>query len=323
MGELYQKGRFLIMTDLNKILNENNSAKNKYENLKAQVAKLHRHARQGSYKTRERYYYAVLLFCKFLAIVFHLEKLENVSGKHLCAYVEYRQEEGKAASTILDDLCAIRYYHDQMGAPRYRLPSNEELAADLERRRFAEDDRRWTEEEYNSFVQLAIDLQRQDYAHAFILAHELGLRIHEVFRLDTATVNAALKADEITVVGKGGKVRTVPLTHAAKRALEEQAKSTPPGEKIFVSNEEPTHIAIHNLEAFIRQYRDQIRDSAYPIPLTFHGLRHTFAANTYKRLISQGYTEFDAHIRVSRLLGHERTDVTEIYIVGCKKGYDN
>ena len=50
------------------------------------------------------------------------------------------------------------------------------------------------------------------------------------------------------------------------------------------------------------------------MPLTFHGLRHTYAAEKYKSLIEGGMGELDAHFEVSRLLGHERPDVTDIYL---------
>ena len=49
-------------------------------------------------------------------------------------------------------------------------------------------------------------------------------------------------------------------------------------------------------------------------PLTFHGLRHTFAAEKYKELMDKGMGALDAHFTVSRLLGHERADVTNIYL---------
>ena len=38
-----------------------------------------------------------------------------------------------------------------------------------------------------------------------------GLRIHECFRIDTATVERALKENAITIKGKGGKMRTIPI----------------------------------------------------------------------------------------------------------------
>lgn len=86
-----------------------------YHALLAQLDKLERHNRQGSYKTRQRYYEAMQRFCKFLADVYHLQKLANISGKHLVAYVRHLQENGKAASTIKTELAAIRFWHDKLG----------------------------------------------------------------------------------------------------------------------------------------------------------------------------------------------------------------
>lgn len=39
----------------------------------------------------------------------------------------------------------------------------------------------------------------------------MGLRIHECFRIDTAAAERALRENALTVKGKGGKVRTVPI----------------------------------------------------------------------------------------------------------------
>ncbi len=54
-----------------------------YLGLLAQLDKLARHNRQGSFRTKERYYEAMKRFCAFLADAFRLQKLSNVSGKHL------------------------------------------------------------------------------------------------------------------------------------------------------------------------------------------------------------------------------------------------
>ena len=92
-----------------------------------QLNRLHRHNRQGSYRTRARYYEAMQRFCRFLANRYGLERLANIAPKHLIAYILYLQESGKAPSTIKTDLAAIRFYHDIMSAPRYTLPDNGEL----------------------------------------------------------------------------------------------------------------------------------------------------------------------------------------------------
>ena len=87
---------------------------NLYFTLEAQLNKLARHNRQGSYRTKERYYMAMKRFCHFLADNYHLQKLSNISGKHLVAYVLWMQEKGLSASTIKTDLAAIRFFHDKI-----------------------------------------------------------------------------------------------------------------------------------------------------------------------------------------------------------------
>ena len=103
-----------------------------YLTLIAQLDKTARHLRQGSFLTRERYYEAMKRFCLFLATHFRLQKLANISGKHLAAYVLYMQEQGLSASTIKTDLAAIRFFHDKMEHTKYRLPFNDGLVVKLE-----------------------------------------------------------------------------------------------------------------------------------------------------------------------------------------------
>ncbi len=53
--------------------------------LVAQLDSLARHNRQGSELTKRRDYAAMKRFCAFLADEFHLQKLANISGKHLAS----------------------------------------------------------------------------------------------------------------------------------------------------------------------------------------------------------------------------------------------
>ena len=54
-----------------------------YETLVSQLDRIFRHNRQGSFHTKRRYYEAMKRFCAYLADVYHLQKLSNISGKHL------------------------------------------------------------------------------------------------------------------------------------------------------------------------------------------------------------------------------------------------
>ena len=87
-----------------------------YNALVDQLDKLARHNRQGSFRTKDRYYEAMKRFCRYRAHEYRLQKLANVSGKHLVSYVEQMQMTGKAASTIKTDLAGIRFFHDLMDA---------------------------------------------------------------------------------------------------------------------------------------------------------------------------------------------------------------
>ena len=84
--------------------------------------------------------------------------------------------------------------------------------------------------------------------------------------------------------------------------------------RLLVSDDMHTYRAINLLQLFIMKHQDGVRDTGSDRPLTFHGLRHTYAAEKYKELTSSGTGALDTHFTVSRLLGHERADVTNIYL---------
>ena len=203
---------------------------------------------------------------------------------------------------------------------KYTLPSNDEPGVTLERRRFGQDDRTWSMTEFNKMLGKALADDRYDFILAMYLARYAGLRIHECFRIDTATAERALRENAITIKGKGGKVRTVPINEQITIAMRKQLERTPRGHKLLVPDEMPTDRAINHLQFFIMKHRDEVRDVDSDLPMTFHGLRHTYAAEKYQELINNGKSPLDAHFEVSRLLGHERPDVTNIYLASVRKG---
>lgn len=296
------------------------STYNIYLDLVAQLDKLARHNRQGSFQTKRRYYEAMQRFCRYLAEEYHLQKLSNISSKHFVAYVEHLQNSGKSASTIKTDLAAIRFFHDKMEHAKYRLPDNDALGVALERRRFGGVDRTWSAVEFNRMIGKAVEAGRDDIACALYLGRFAGLRIHEVMRIDTAIAEQALREDAITIKGKGGKIRTVPIEDERVRvALETMLKRTERGHKLFVPDGVPTDRAINRVQLFILKNRDDIADEGRAANLTFHGLRHSYAAVKYHVLTENGANPLDAHFTVSRLLGHERANVTNIYLASVKK----
>ena len=298
--------------------------KKKKRTPRAQLECIARHNRQGSYSTKKRYYEAMNRFCRFLENEFHLQNLAKINIKHLVAYVIFMLECRKSASTVKTDLSAIRFFHDKIDNAKFPLPDNKELAAELgfelERRHFGGVDRTWSAAEFDRMLTKAVEEGRDDVACAMYLARYCGLRIHEVLRMDTAIAERALREGEITIQGKGGKVRTVPVEDECVRvALRAMLDRTERGHKLFVPDSIPTDRAINHIQLFILKYRDEVADKGREANLTFHGLRHTYAAAKYLALTESGTSALDAHLAVSRLLGHERADVTNIYLASVKK----
>ena len=159
--------------------------------------------------------------------------------------------------------------------PRYELPGNRELF--LQRCTFGEVDRTWSNAEFNKMLGKALAEDRYDYILALYLARYAGIRIHECFRIDTATAEQALRENSITIKGKGGKVWTVPINEQIAIALRKQLERTERGHKLLVPDNMPTDRAINHLQFFIMRHRDAMRDVDSDRPMTFHGLRHSYA----------------------------------------------
>ena len=291
---------------------------NHYINLLSQAEKLYRHNRQGSYKTKQRYFEAFERFLHFVADEYRLEKIANISAKHISSYIEYMQERELSASTIKTDLSAIRFWCDQIPNAKYTLPSNDEF--ELERRKFGGVDRTWSNSEFNKMIGVCWEEKNDIFEACIVIARYAGLRLHEVFRIDTAIARAALKTDYITIKGKNGLVRDVPINDTIRIELEKFLKLTPSGHKLFVAKDMQTHIAMKELQNFINAHRKSVQDADSTRPMTFHGLRHSFAAEAYQKLINAGKSEYEARKQVSLLLGHRRDDVTKIYLAGIRKG---
>lgn len=288
-----------------------------YENLLLQLEKLRRHNRQGSFKTRERYYEAMKRFCRFLAEQYRLERLANIAPKHIFTYVNLLQESGKAASTIKTELSAIRFFHDLIPNPRFELPDNSQLF--LQRRTLGDVDRTWSISEFNRMLACALAAAREDYITILYLGRYAALRIHECFRIDTAIAAKAIKENVLTIKGKGGLVRTVPLNDILLDRLKLHLNDTVRGHKLFVPDTRMTHEAIRDFQQFLAANRLLAQDVDSDRSMTFHGLRHTRAAEWYRERIQKGRSSYWARKEVAKLLGHGRDDVTRIYLASLNE----
>ncbi len=282
--------------------------------LRRQVSRVFRHARQGSHQTRRRYREACDRAVPFLAAAFRLRKLANLSDKHLRAYVAHRQAAGIKPQTLRTDLAALRFLHSQLADVRHRLSSNAELGLGLPPRRYRGLGRNWADIECAEMIGRARALGQVRIALVLALCRHAGLRIHEAMRLDWAAARRGLDTGALQVKGKGGRIRDVPLGADAQEALREAFRRARPGAKLFVPPDVPTHRAIARVQSFVRRHRGAIARPGRHAPLTVHGLRHTYAAEQYRRRRESGSGQAAAERVVSQLLGHNRPEVTRIYL---------
>lgn len=139
-----------------------------------------------------------------------------------------------------------------------------------------------------------------------------GLRVSELVALNKDDVN--LQSGEFTVVGKGGKARTVYLSPSAidwiKRYLATRSDSFDPlfvrysGKKMDEGDFDGQSLRLtpRSVQRLVKKY---VKRAGISIDATPHTLRHTFATG----LLREG-----ADLRsVQELLGHSNVSTTQIY----------
>lgn len=136
----------------------------------------------------------------------------------------------------------------------------------------------------------------------FTLLYGAGLRIQEALSL---TISDVSQQARLTVTGKGGKQRIVPLLPIVRDALDAYIKACPYGGK----KKDPVFIGVRggplNPGVVQRHMRYVRRDLGLPENVTPHALRHSFATH----LLSSG-----ADLRsLQELLGHSSLSTTQLY----------
>ncbi len=287
------------------------------KNLKGQVVAFFDNCNEGSYESRDRNKEACLRFADFLGNTTYLQKMKNAEARHLYGYVEFMQNRGLAPAMIMSDLSGIRFYYKRNGC-KNELPTNDKL--NLDKRETGKYDRAWLPSEIERCYTLANFKGRTDIVIAMDFMLHFGLRINEATSLKLTYLKRALNYGELMVTGKGGKQRAIIekwlafaenggkyptdylICDKKNRSVEKKKKSM-------------QNRLIRVKKQIIEPDRDEItvpgkkprRDS-----ISFHGLRHTFA-QTYLTELSYMKPK-DAKLKVSQALGHERIEITRVYI---------
>jgi len=135
----------------------------------------------------------------------------------------------------------------------------------------------------------------------FQLLYSTGLRISELLNLPRSVLNA--RTELLTIRGKGGKERLVPLSAAAREAAKRLAEAGPPSKYIFPGRDPRRPLTRQGFDKIV--HATSLAAGLDPALLSPHVLRHAFASH----MLARG-----ADLRsLQLLLGHADIATTQIY----------
>lgn len=153
-----------------------------------------------------------------------------------------------------------------------------------------------------------------------IVALHTGLRAGELCSLKPGHVKLGKRSGHLTVYGKRGKYREVPLNVTAREALREWTETLPAGSPwLFPSRKgktngsgerEPQHITVRGLGYLVKRYAElaKVED------VSCHDLRHRFGYRVAERT---------ALHRLAQIMGHDSLDTTMVYVRGTQGDLQN
>lgn len=269
-------------------------------------------ARRASAHSVQAYLHDVSGFLAFLhqhrGQPVSLAELETLEEREVRSWIAYRAGRGYAKSSNARALSAVRTFFrhlnrhagvenavvlqvagPKLNKPLPKAPNEAQASAALEGLERA-DRLAW--------------LAARDHAMATLL-YGCGLRISEALALTVGDIARA--QGSIRVLGKGGKVRLVPLLSVVEKALTDYLARSP-----FHARADADHPLFvgargKKLQAAVFQRTVQTlrRKLGLPESLTPHALRHAFATH----LLSRG-----AELRdIQELLGHTSLSTTQRY----------
>lgn len=270
--------------------------------------------RDGSHATQaDRLRTLALASRQLRAAGFRQMRATSLKSKHVEVLLERWQAEGLSAGTLKNRVALLRWWAEKVGKagvipadnarlaiPERRFVTNEDKAQRL-------DDR--LERISDPYVRMSLTLQQ-----AFGLRREESIKFQPRY---------ADRDNCIVLKGswtKGGRPRTVPITTAEQRAVLDQVHRF-----VGVGSLIPAH------KTYIQQrhtYDGQCKAAGLS---HMHGLRHHYAQARYEaltgwkapaaggpvaRMLTSAQRTQDAIARqtISRELGHERSQITAVYL---------
>jgi len=283
--------------------------------LNYQLKQLCRRNRDGSYRTQaDRERQLTLIANQLRALGYRKMSAQSLKPKHVEALVKHWQEGDLSVGAIKNRLTVIRWWAQKVNRQNVVARSNDHYGIP---------DRQFVTNLSKAQTVTAPDLEKVRDQHVRMsleLQQAFGLRREEAMKFQPSYAD---RGDHIALKEswtKGGKSRVIPLRNEAQRAVLNRAGLLAGKGSLIPSS---------------RNYRQQLRiyerHTANAGLSKMHGLRHAYAQQRYHELTGwsapaaggptikaltqeQKTVDRQARLTISQELGHEREQITSIYL---------
>lgn len=237
----------------------------------------------------------------------------SLKPKHVTALVRYWQDQELSAATIKNRLAHVRWWADKVGKPAV-VPKDNALLGIADRTYVtnvsqARELNQKLEAIPDARIRLSLELQRT-----------FGLRREESIKIQPAWADRGDRLVLKDTWTKGGREREIPIATDAQRAVLDRAhKQAGSGSLIPAEQSYRQHL---------KRYEYQLDRAGLHKQ---HGLRHAYAQDRYYELTGhaapaaggpeatdltpeQRAVDHQARLTISRELGHEREQITAVYL---------
>lgn len=283
--------------------------------LNYQLKQLCRRNRDGSYRTQaDRERQLTLIANQLRALGYRKMNAQSLKPKHVEALVKQWQEGDISVGAIKNRLTVIRWWAQKVNRQNVVARSNDHYGIP---------DRQFVTNVSKAQTVTAPDLEKVRDQHVRMsleLQQAFGLRREEAMKFQPSFAD---RGDHIALKEswtKGGKSRVIPLRNEAQRAVLNRAGLLAGRGSLIPSS--------HNYRQQLRIYE---RHTANAGLSKMHGLRHAYAQQRYHELtgwsapaaggptikaLTQEQKAIDrqARLTISQELGHEREQITSIYL---------
>ncbi len=314
--DLIDYGLFNLSLKLTKIPRLKANLTEKKMTVRNDLINIAKHNKDGSFGTRSKREKSLQsMFKELKEVGYKLPSINNFKTKHVNALVDKWKADGLTSGTMKNKLSHVRWLSEKIGKQNIVARENSEYG--IENRVYVtnlskgkELDQEKLNNVTNEYVKASLILQR-----------EFGLRREEAIKFQH---NYAVRDNAIVLKAswcKGGKERTVPIDTPEQRQALEYVKQISPYTGCLI----PAH------KNYIGQLKTYEHETSRVKLNKMHGLRHQYAQDQFKRIsgydcpvrggksrkdMSHSERQIDNkhRIELSKVLGHERMQITAVYI---------